>query len=61
VDTLTAEPPPASHPLLAPDIPNLIVTPHAAWSSREARQRLLDEVAANIAAFAAGERRNRLA
>ncbi|MGB5834581.1 MAG: glycerate dehydrogenase, partial [Thiohalocapsa sp.] len=36
------------------------VTPHAAWSSREARKRLLDGVAANIAAFAAGERRNRV-
>jgi phosphoglycerate dehydrogenase-like enzyme len=40
---------------------NLIVTPHAAWACREARQRLLDEVAANIAAFATGERRNRVA
>jgi len=58
VDTLSVEPPPPDHPLLAADIPNLIVTPHAAWATREARQRLLDEVAANIAAFAAGERRN---
>jgi len=58
VDTLTVEPPSPDHPLLAADIPNLIVTPHAAWATREARQRLLDEVAANIAAFAAGERRN---
>jgi glycerate dehydrogenase len=61
VDTLTVEPPPPEHPLLAADIPNLIITPHAAWSSREARQRLLDEVAENISAFAAGERRNRVA
>jgi glycerate dehydrogenase len=60
VDTLGVEPPPADHPLLAPDIPNLMLTPHAAWASREARQRLIAEVAANIEAFAAGERRNRV-
>jgi glycerate dehydrogenase len=60
VDTLSVEPPPLDHPLLAADIPNLIVTPHAAWATREARQRLLNEVAANIAAFVAGERRNRV-
>ena len=60
VDTLTKEPPPSEHPLLAADIPNLIVTPHVAWASREARQRLIDEVAKNISAFAAGEARNRV-
>jgi glycerate dehydrogenase len=54
VDVLGTEPPPPDHPLLAPDIPNLTVTPHCAWASREARQRLIDGVAANIAAFAAG-------
>jgi len=61
LDVLSSEPPPLDHPLLAPDIPNLILTPHTAWASREARQRVLDEVALNIAAFAAGERRNRVA
>lgn len=60
VDVLSREPPPADNPLLAPDIPGLIVTPHTAWSSREARQRVLDEIAANIAAFRAGESRNRV-
>ena len=60
LDVLSQEPPPRGHPLLAPDIPNLILTPHTAWASREARQRVLDEVAANIVAFAAGERRNRV-
>jgi glycerate dehydrogenase len=60
LDVLSVEPPPPGHPLLAPDIPNLILTPHTAWASREARQRVLDEVAANISAFAAGERRNRV-
>jgi glycerate dehydrogenase len=61
LDVLSVEPPPPDHPLLAPDIPNLILTPHTAWASREARQRVLDEVALNITAFDAGERRNRVA
>ena len=61
LDVLSLEPPPPDHPLLAPDIPNLILTPHTAWASREARQRVLDEVALNITAFDAGERRNRVA
>jgi glycerate dehydrogenase len=61
VDTLSIEPPPLDHPLLAPDLPNLIITPHVAWASIEARQRLIDEVATNIAAFCAGQQRNRVA
>jgi len=60
VDVLGREPPPQDHPLLAPDIPNLIVTPHTAWASREARQRVLAEIALNIEAFASGVRRNRV-
>jgi len=40
VDVLSLEPPVTGNPLLAPDIPNLIVTPHCAWGSRESRQRL---------------------
>jgi glycerate dehydrogenase len=58
IDVLEQEPPPADHPLLAPDIPNLIVTPHIAWASRQARQRVIDQVTANIRAFLAGEPRN---
>ncbi|WP_105101839.1 D-2-hydroxyacid dehydrogenase [Microbulbifer pacificus] len=48
LDVLSTEPPPADHPLLATDIPNLIITPHNAWISRESRQRLLDGVVRNI-------------
>ncbi|WP_193164987.1 D-2-hydroxyacid dehydrogenase [Microbulbifer hainanensis] len=48
LDVLSVEPPPADHPLLAGDIPNLIITPHNAWISRESRQRLLDGVVENI-------------
>ncbi|MDH5300111.1 MAG: 2-hydroxyacid dehydrogenase [Gammaproteobacteria bacterium] len=54
VDVLSQEPPSADHPMLRHDIPNLVVTPHIAWASREARQRLCDQIAANITAFRTG-------
>jgi len=57
VDVL-AEEPPSDNPLLAADIPNLIITPHIAWASRESRQRLLDEVAGNVRAYVQGAPRN---
>lgn len=60
VDVLTTEPPPADHPLLGANLPNLLVTPHIAWASRQAQQKLADEVVENIAAFLRGERRNRV-
>lgn len=58
IDVLAEEPPRHGSPLLDADIPNLIVTPHVAWASRAARQRLLDQVADNIAGFRAGTARN---
>jgi glycerate dehydrogenase len=58
IDVLECEPPPSDYPLLQQQLPNLILTPHTAWASREARQRVLQEVADNIAAFKAGEQRN---
>jgi glycerate dehydrogenase len=60
IDVLPQEPPTDGDPLLAPDIPNLIVTPHIAWAAREARQRCIDEMAANIADFRRGGRRGRV-
>lgn len=60
VDTLSVEPPQADHPLLADDIPNLIVTPHNAWASRPARQACLDQLARVINAFNWGQPINRL-
>lgn len=57
-DVLTEEPPRRGNPLLADDIPNLILTPHSAWGTHGARQRLVDQVAANIEAFAGGRPRN---
>jgi len=60
VDVITQEPPPADHPMIvaAKALPNLIVTPHSAWSAREARTRLLNEVKENIAAFLRGQPKN---
>jgi glycerate dehydrogenase len=60
IDVLATEPPPGDHPLLAPDIPNLVVTPHVAWAAREARQRSLDQVTENIADFLRGGSLRRL-
>lgn len=54
-DVLTEEPPRHGNVLLDPEIPNLIVTPHTAWASREARQRICDQVAENIRAWRDGE------
>jgi glycerate dehydrogenase len=60
IDVLPQEPPVDGSPLFAPDLPNLLVTPHIAWSARQARQRCLDEMAANVADFLHGGLRNRL-
>ncbi|WP_439886117.1 2-hydroxyacid dehydrogenase [Pseudomonas sp. MBLB4123] len=53
-DVLTQEPPRDGNPLLAADIPRLIVTPHSAWGSREARQRIVMQMMENARAFFAG-------
>lgn len=58
VDVLGEEPPRSGNPLLAADLPNLILTPHVAWASRESRQRLVGELVANIRAFNEGRPRN---
>lgn len=47
-DVLTEEPPRNGNPLLAEGIPNLILTPHSAWASREARQRIVEITARNL-------------
>lgn len=60
LDAISQEPPLAGHPIIeaAKELDNLLVTPHTAWSTREARQRLLTEVANNISAFFEGKPRN---
>jgi glycerate dehydrogenase len=57
-DVLTVEPPKQGNVLLDPTIPNLIVTPHVAWASKEAMQVLADQLIDNIDAFVAGSPRN---
>jgi len=56
LDVLTLEPPPATNPLL--HAPNCVITPHIAWATKAARQRLIAEVAANVAAILAGQPRH---
>ncbi|RDE25291.1 2-hydroxyacid dehydrogenase [Motiliproteus coralliicola] len=51
MDVLSQEPPREGNVLLDSDIPNLILTPHSAWGSREARQRIVLQIGENIAAF----------
>jgi glycerate dehydrogenase len=53
-DVLTEEPPRNGNVLLDAVLPNLIVTPHIAWASRESRQRVVDIVTANIQAYLDG-------
>ncbi len=60
IDVLDREPPPADHPLLAGDIPNLILTPHTAWAGRQARQNVVEQTLANIEGFLQGHPRNQV-
>ena len=60
IDVLPHEPPRKDDPLLATDVPNLIVTPHIAWAAKESRQRALDQVTENVADFLRGGRLRRL-
>jgi glycerate dehydrogenase len=56
IDVMEKEPPDLNDPLL--NAPNLIITPHIAWATLEARQRLVHEIAENIKAYQRGEKRN---
>lgn len=59
LDVLTVEPMAADNPLLkVQDSTKLIITPHIAWATVEARQRCAKEVFLNIKAFLNNERRN---
>jgi len=60
IDVLSEEPPVGGDPLLDYAGDNLIVTPHIAWATDEARQNAIDELAANVEAFLAGKERNRV-
>jgi glycerate dehydrogenase len=60
IDVLSKEPPREGDPLLDYKGPNLIVTPHIAWATIEARQNAINELATNVEAFLDGEERNRV-
>ena len=54
IDVLATEPPAADEPLLLARLDNLIIAPHTAWAALEARQRLVQQMRANIEGFLAG-------
>ena len=58
VDVLSSEPPTEDNPLL--HAKNIIVTPHIAWATTEARTRLLYVVTDNLSAYLRGEKLNRV-
>ena len=58
VDVLSSEPPTEDNPLL--HAKNIIVTPHIAWATTEARTRLLSIVTDNLSAYLRGEKLNRV-
>ncbi|MFT3935237.1 MAG: D-2-hydroxyacid dehydrogenase [Chitinophagaceae bacterium] len=58
LDVLSAEPPTAGNPLL--QAANCVITPHQAWITKEARERIMTVTAENIKAFAAGKTKNQV-
>lgn len=60
-DVLSVEPPREGNPLIDLDLPNFILTPHVAWSGRDAMQIMADQLIDNIEAFIAGAPQNRVA
>ncbi len=56
LDVLAGEPPDEDSPLLS--APNCFITPHIAWATAAARQRLMDTSVQNLGAFLRGELQN---
>lgn len=54
LDVLATEPPTANNALINANLPNLLITPHIAWASAEARQRMVMQLTDNIRSFLAG-------
>lgn len=61
LDVISAEPMLPDNPLLKiKDSTKLIITPHIAWATVEARRKCLSEVYENIVSYLRGEERNRI-
>lgn len=61
LDVFSVEPMPENSPLLKiKNKEKIVMTPHIAWASIEARERLFNDLIENIKAFYKGERRNRV-
>ena len=59
LDVLCEEPMSRNNPLVQfKDSNRLIITPHIAWATVEARTRLIEEVYLNLKAFTMGEKRS---
>ena len=58
-DVYSMEPFPKDHPMYRiKDRENVLLTPHMAWASFEARSRCIDEMIENIRCYKNGEKRN---
>ena len=61
LDVFSVEPIPEDSPLLKiKNKEKIVMTPHIAWASIEARERLFNDLIENIKAFYRGEKRNRV-
>lgn len=60
LDVLTQEPPAPDNILIRANLPNLLISPHMAWASAEARQRMVIQLADNIQAFLQGNPRHQV-
>lgn len=58
IDVLRSEPPRDGNLLVEANLPNLVVTPHNAWASRQAMEQLAAQLIANLEAFIRGEPQN---
>jgi glycerate dehydrogenase len=61
LDVLGSEPPRDGNVLLSVNLPNLIITPHAAWQGDQALALMAQQLIDNIAAFLRGAPQNRVA
>ena len=59
LDVLKTEPPASGSPLF--ELENCIITPHVAWASKQAREKLMDMTVENILCFLDGRLSNNLA